>query len=688
MAKIYEAQIQWQSPAGHRFQAQPLEDYISAGLENVSRAADAASEGIQKLHDQDAAAKMAEADKASANYIDNFEDFSGDNYMGVMESNAMKFWDDAYASLDEPTKRRFDMNNPKARDIFNLKIHEAAVNKTFDHQHAEYKRRVPLMASQIVALGDPNKIKQALNNKIYELTENSGMRMKDAEEVIDLLRLNTAQGAIAQAIGEGRIEDAVAMNNDLDFSSALTPEAHAKNSKAAQSVLDAQVESKKALTADKKRQAVIDSLTDSGVALYDAMYAASDSSTASREGVTDLFNKFVSDFINGDLKDEYNGVVLSDYFPEMKVFTDAPYSVRKEAAKKIVGKTLEDNSYDRANKARLGYRVASLAASVPTDEDGYADVDAIKAEDMAHIASVLDQIKGYYSFDEGVQKGIDKLSQLYTAYMDRASLALVPSVYQDGNTLVSERTALGWRTQRYIQSGNLTPDTMDALRKGTLSKEQGVRFSEEYKDAMDAAIQNFAAWTNNGKMPASGTYREMLMQNAATLGFLMTDQDREEAGLQNIIPEQVVREYLRQVQFYDERGLLDTEVPDDVDPKVLGNIGASAVNTIVGGLTGNTMLPKTLGLGQQLFDTVPTGSPVKDTLRYKTLVSFAQALNADVKADVLTSYAAANRATAYKSGQDRLDNKRWSNKARKADKEETAYKNPFSAAAAKIKVNK
>ena len=675
MAKIYEAQIQWQSPAAHRFQAQPLEDYISSGLENVSKAANIASEGIQKLRDQDAAAAMKAAGTAAQDYIDNFEDFSGDNYMGVMEANAMKFWDEAYAQLDEPTKRRFDMNNPRARDIFNLKVHEGAVEKTFDHQHAEYKRRVPLIASQIVALGDPNLIKKALNDKIYELTQNSGMRMQDAEQVIDSIRLEVAQGAISQAIGEGRVADAISMNNDLDFTSALGPQQRAKNSEAAERVLDEQIKAKKELSEDKKRAAVVDSLAAAGVNLYDAMYAAADEDTKSREAVTDVFNKFLSDFINGNLQDQYAGVVVSDYLPEMMVFTDAPYSVRKEAAKKIVGKTLEGNLYDREIKNRLGYRAAALAASVPTDDDGYADIDKIKVEDMAHIAEVLDQVKYYYSFDEGVQKQIDKLSQLYTAYMDRAELALKPSVYQTGNTLVSERTGLGWRTQRYIQTGNLAPDTMDALRSGQLTKEQGAQFNEDYKEAMDAAIQNFAAWTNNGKLPDSGTYREMLMQNAVTIGLLMTGTDKENAGLQYVVPEQIVREYLEQAAFYDERGLLDSEVYDDAETHVGQKHPLLAFSSGANISRESAIQPRLDGM------------PIKDTVRYKSLVSFAKALNNDVKEEPLESYAAANRSTAYKSGWDRLKNFRLSNTARKADKEETAYKRPAAAAAAKIKVN-
>lgn len=677
MAKIYEAQIQWQAPSGHRFQAKPLDDYISAGLANVSRAANEASEGIQKLHDQNAAALMEAADKESANYINNFEDFSGDNYMDVMEANAMKFWDDAYAQMDDATKRRFDMYNPKAREIFEIKTKQAAVEKTFTHQYEEYKRRVPVMASQIVALGDPNAIKKGLVDKINELSETSNMRAEDLEQVIDQLRQEVADGAIAQAIGEGRLEDAAALNNDLDFSSAITPTKRASNNVTIQSALNSKEKAKKEETRDKKEKAIVDSLTNGAVDLYDALYAAAGKDDNSRAAVTESFNKFISDFLNGDIKDEYNGVTVSKYYPDLQMYTDAPFHIRQKAAKNIIDATLENNPTDKKVKAQLGYRISTLGARLPTDDEGYVDMTKLAPAEVAQIFSVLDQVSGYYSFDDGVQKDIDKLVRFRTAYTDRASLALQPSAYQDRATLMNQKTGFGWETQKYMQSGNLAPDTMDALRKG-IAKTGGVQFNSQYREAMQDAMANFAYWANGGKLPKSGTYEELAMMEAVTLAN-MSDDDKRALGIENVTTEQIVNAWLHRVNEFDSMGVLQTVVPDDIETDALGQV----VKYLPGaqGLL-RAVAPQTLYNNTKIH-----GAPVKETPWYASMLSTVKNLNGGEKVDekVLESYAAANRSTQYKYEADRVNYAKLSQKARPATEDSNAYKTPYYAGSAKIK---
>lgn len=682
MAKIYDAQIQWQAPSGHRFQAQPLEDYISAGLANVSRAAGEASEGIQKLHDQDAAALMEKADKESKKFVEDFEDFSGDNYMGKMEAGAMKFWDDAYAQLDEPTKRRFDMYNPKAREIFEVKTKKAAVEKTFSHQHDQYKRRVPIMASQIVALGDPNLIKKALAAKINELSETSNMRAGDLEEIIDSLRLEVADGAIAQAIGEGRLEDAAALNNDLDFSSAITPTKRASNNVTIQNTLNEQQKAKKEVTEDKKRQAIVDSMTAGAVNLYDAMYAFAGQDTNKREAVIESYNKFLNDFLNGNIQEQYNGVPVSEFFPELKMYMDAPSSIRQEAFTKIRGRTLENNPVDKKIKTELGYRAAALAASIPTDDDDYADLSKVTPEKMADIFDVLDRISGYYSFDTGVQKQIDKLVQLRTAYRDRASLALRHSAYQDQNTLINQKTGLGWETQKYLQSGNLAPDTMDALRKGIYKDTKGVVFNSAYRDAMLDAMQNFAYWTNGGKLPESGSYEELAMMEIVALNN-MSESDKKLLGIENITPQQFVDAWMTKVHSLDAQGVLKVDVPDNVE--VSGDIAEGVAKSLPGvGMILQAIAP------QSTAKMHAKGAPLEETPWYQSMLATVKYLNGNKQVDteVLGSYAAANRSTQYKDGTDRAQYMKVSRSARHAASDTRAYQNPEAAGAYKIKVNK
>ena len=677
MAKIYDAQIQWQSPSGHRFQAQPLEDYISAGLAEVSKAAGQASEGIQRLHDIDATERMKQAGVEAANYIDNFEDFSGDNYMEKMQATAMQFWDDAYSQLDEPTKRRFEMNNPKARDIFEFTVSKSAVDKTFSHQATQYKRLVPTMASQIVALGNPNEIKKALFEKINELYASSDMRADDAEQVVDSLRLAVAQGAVSQAMGEGRLEDAAALNNDLDFSSAFTPEKRAQNNVSIQNLLNAKKEAKKELTQEKKREAVVKTAVAGGESLYNYLYASAGKNKDERKRVTELFNKFLNDFVLGDIDDEYGGVPLTKAFPDLSFYADMPYTVRQEVATKIRNMTLEGNPIDRENKAILGGRIATLGARFPVNDDNEVDLKSAKPETMAEVFDVLDQISSYYSFSKGVQEEIDKLVQVRTAYTDRASAALKHSAYQDQNTLINQKTGLGWETQKYMQSGNLAPDTMDALRKG-IAKTQGIVFNEQYRDAMVDAMQNFAYWVNGGEMPVPGSYEELAMMEAVTLQN-MSLEDKKALGIEYVTSEDIVHAWLRRVNEFDALGVLKTDVPDEIETDALGQVVkyVPGAQSLLG-----SVAPQTLYQNSKA-----RGKPIKDTPWYQSMLSTIMYLNNAAQPDtsVLESYASANRSTQYKYGADRVKYAKVSSKARPATEDSRAYKNPENAGLVRVK---
>ena len=561
MARIYDAQIEWQAPSAHRFQAQPLQDYISSGLENVSRAADQVSRGIQTIKDKEAADKMAKAGEAAQIYLDNFQDFSGDNYMEKMESEAMAFWDEAYASLDPATKNRFEQNNPEARNIFNLKVKDAAVNKAYDHENEYWTRQLPSIANGIVSLGNPNKIKKALEDEIHRLTEGTGMRQKDAQVAVDKLTAYVGQGAIAQAIAEGRANDAAAMNNDKVLTAQLTPEQLAKNNNAIKQLRREQASVAKETDSEKVLR---DALGKGFVLLYDQLYAGASNSEnpeEARKQATTEYNKFLNDFLLGDLKDEYGGVPLASIIPEGIVLTNTPFSIRQKVVKDSVAATLENNPIDKEIKREIGYRAVSKAASLAKNGEEI-NLDDVKMEDIAEIGEILDQVQGYYGFDDGVQKSIDKLNNAYVNYLDRAEMALQFSAFEDENTLITERTGLGWGTQRYAQSGNITPATAKALSKGAYSdQKQGTVYSNEYKTAMDAGIQQFATWTNAGKLPESGTYKELLMQNAVNY-YKMPLEDKKALGIESVTRRQVVENYLRQAREYDKLGLLDSQVGD------------------------------------------------------------------------------------------------------------------------------
>lgn len=541
MARIYDAQIEWQAPNAHRFQAQPLKDYISNGLANVAQAAAQASEGVQKIHDQDAASKMKLAADAAQKYVNDFEDYSAENYMDVMEAGAMKIWDDAFGSLDEPTKRRFEQNNPEARNIFNLKIHEAATDKTFNHIYTEYDRRVPMMANEITALDDPNEIKAILEATVDSILNTSGMRAEDAEKIVDKLREEVSKGAINQMIGEGRLDDAAALTNDLQFSALISPSERAKFNTTIQTLLEAEKETKeKEPSASEKQKAIRDTVFEgTRSALSDAYDIARSQNKTSQWAK--MYYKFLNDFQEGKLSDVYamyddDGNVIGTFTAaqllgddSFSLLTDMEYADRIDVAQKLL-KAFETSPAVMREIGEITTNGGSLLDSLPRDDNGRVEVSKLTESQVGNIKEILDKTdENYTVMNPAVRDLYYELRRVYAAQQNLKRATLRPANYIAPDDVVELGGFFTSTENRASVAGQYTYSEMSKARSGPAVKQAGGTINDpNARETMLSALEPYWAYSNNGKRPPAGSNHMMVDM---TMKMLLDADDETKKAL-------------------------------------------------------------------------------------------------------------------------------------------------------------
>lgn len=572
MARIYDSQIEWQAPTAHRFQAQPLKDYISNGLANVAQASAQASEGIQKIRDQDAASKMKLAASAAQDYIDNFEDYSAENYMDVMEANAMKFWDDAFASLDEPTKRRFEQNNPEARDIFNLKVHESATDKTFKHIYSEYDRRVPMMANEITALDDPNEIKSILEATVDSILNTSGMRAEDAEKIIDKLREEVSKGAINQMIGEGRLEEAAALTNDLQFSALISPSDRAKINTTIQKELKAKEEKKEKEPSESEKQKAIRDTVFNGArsALSDAYDVAKARGESSKWA--DMFYKFLNDFQEGKLSDVYNiydddGNIVDSFTAaqllgddSFALLTDMEYADRIAVAGDLL-KAFEDSPAVRKAIGNILVNGTSLLDSLPRDDNGRIAVASLTDTQIGRIKEILDTTdENYAVMNSDVDKMYRQLRAVYAARQNLQRATIRPTNYIGPDDVV-ELGGFFTNTENTVSvAGQYTYGEMSKARSGPAVKQAGGTINDSSaRKSMFERLEPYWAYNNNGKRPPAGSNHMMVDMDMAAL-LDADDETKKALGIYGYVDEDIVGARNSVANNYAKFGIFDDAV--------------------------------------------------------------------------------------------------------------------------------
>jgi hypothetical protein len=220
-----------------------LQDYISPALDNAARAAENVQQAIVEMQDKEVADAAAEVAQKQADIINNFDEFSLQDPQGEMVNRSMKEWDKFMADMPVAARRRFDRNNPKAREIFKLKTEEAATKRARQYTTAKKKADVDRTSQDIIAgaVGPDGKVNPAkVKERLQYEYDNAGKTMTpdDLVEYQKLLGSTTQQGAIMDAISRGQLAEAKALNEDREFTANLSPEQIAKNRQSIQRLMN------------------------------------------------------------------------------------------------------------------------------------------------------------------------------------------------------------------------------------------------------------------------------------------------------------------------------------------------------------------------------------------------------------------------------------------------------------------
>ena len=136
MPKVYDQQISWQAPATQKMQYDKLQDFITPALQNVTKASQNATDLMVEIGDKRAAGELEQAAKDAAFDIENWQDFSEpEKTQDKMVESAMAKYDAVMANLDPSTRRRMDMYNPKAREIYEVKAKEKAADVSYNYAY-------------------------------------------------------------------------------------------------------------------------------------------------------------------------------------------------------------------------------------------------------------------------------------------------------------------------------------------------------------------------------------------------------------------------------------------------------------------------------------------------------------------------------------------------------------------------
>ena len=238
MPKVYDQQISWQPTGTQKMQYDRLQDLISPAMENAARAADNVQQAIVSIQDKQVADAADALAQKQADIINNFDEFSLKDPQGEMVNRSMKEWDKFIAEMPIEARRRFERNNPKAREIFELKTTEAATKRARNYATKQAKADVPRVAQDIIARsgGNPKKIQELVQQKYAEMSRT--MTPEDAIDYQNVLGPAVQQGAIDDAISHGNLAQAMALNDRREFTVNLTPEQVAKNRMTIQRLMD------------------------------------------------------------------------------------------------------------------------------------------------------------------------------------------------------------------------------------------------------------------------------------------------------------------------------------------------------------------------------------------------------------------------------------------------------------------
>lgn len=184
MPKIYEQQITAQATDFSNVKYDKIQDYITPALEHATDTMNKATDALVRIGDRRAASELEQAAKDAADEITNWPDFSDPaTTIEKMVASGMKKYDDVMSKMDRTVRNRIELYNPKAREIFEVKVKEQATNAAFTYS---YKDNVANLDNEIgkiieeIGTQDPDIIKEAIDDFI----EGKQNTMRPADRVV------------------------------------------------------------------------------------------------------------------------------------------------------------------------------------------------------------------------------------------------------------------------------------------------------------------------------------------------------------------------------------------------------------------------------------------------------------------------------------------------------------------------
>lgn len=567
MAQIYKNQLMWKSGGQHKFKGDPIKDYIGDGLRNVASAAQQATDMINRIKDEEAAGKMKTAAKAAQDYLTNFQDFSGDNYLEVMEAESMKIWDDAFSTLDSATQTRFLFNNPEARNIFALKVAEAATERTYDHVRVTKINEIPLDASGIVNLVDPNKMQAALEDQVSKV-ESMNMRPEDVLEYVSKLRYEVATGAIYAAIGRNDFEMANGMVHNPYFVSALSPREQEQIKSTIRSAYANSFESQKeGMSSEAKKR--LSQNVSLGTGIVDMIMR--DASLGSRDERFKFASAFLSSMLAGEAADldSFAWANKRQMYGFLDSLTKVPDSERQLLVKEIAAAAFPNSrEMDRV----IGKAQARVNMLVKKNED--KAFSKWSSDDVALAYELVSTYRDVMSFSPELRKAFAPLEEI----VGIQSLADQLEIGGFGPAEVEfSRTGIVDSFKDMNPAAQITA----ALQRGASND---VVYSKKINQMFADATYKLAARLNDGNEPANGTYVEAIARTAVLLGNAPVDMKRE-LGIEHVTTDELSMALWRKRYELATTGKLNEYMPGgsvsgDMLPEAQQNEIVKSVNSL------------------------------------------------------------------------------------------------------------
>jgi hypothetical protein len=203
MPKIYEQQITAQATDFSNVNYNKIQDYITPALEHATKTMDKATDALVRIGDSRAARELELAGKEAAEEITNWTDFKElDKTADKMVASGMKRYDNVMSGLDRTVRNRIELYNPKAREIFEVKVKEQAADAMFTYSFKNNMQSIAddsgrLITETVIDNKAENPV--LVKNKMLAHLESKKNTMRPADYLV-------YEQAFQTAVEEGLVE--------------------------------------------------------------------------------------------------------------------------------------------------------------------------------------------------------------------------------------------------------------------------------------------------------------------------------------------------------------------------------------------------------------------------------------------------------------------------------------------------